>query len=250
MAAFGIGPVRAGQYMVSAEDGINPGARAGEGVDRALVVRDGIETRTALVFDRGGSIRGVVLDAAGSPAANVWVNAEQAAGDSPRSALPATALSGASKRVLTDLDGRFALDGIAAGARYSVRALDPHGSAVVQRDVAPTDNLQLRLLAPGSIAGVVVDRAGRPVTNFSLQANNRDTGTGLQSNVADGEGRFALEELAPGPIDLTISTASRETAMRSIELAPGQELAGLSVVLEQDPTLSATAAPEQPPATP
>jgi hypothetical protein len=246
---FRIGPLLAGRYVISADDGINPGAQRGDDDQEQVVVRDGEVTHAVLVLDRAGSIGGVVLDANGAPAPDVWVSAEHSA-SSPASPSIAAALSGASRRVLTDLEGRFTLDGLAAQARYTVRALDPGGSAVVARDVAPSDQLALRLLAPGSIAGVVVDRSGQPITQFGVLIKNRDTGSALQRNVSDLRGYFSVYEIAPGPLDLTFWSASGESTTRTIELAPGQRLNNLSVVLEQDSALAATESPAKPEATP
>jgi hypothetical protein len=246
---FRIGPLLAGHYVISADDGINPGVRSGEGEQDEIVVRDGEVTHAVLVFDRGGSIRGVVLDGSGAPAPDVWVSAEHSA-SSPAAPSLVAGLSGASKRVLTDLEGRFTLDELAAQARYTVRALDPHGAAVVARDVAPSDPLELRLLAPGSIAGVLVDRSGQPITQFGVLIKNRDTGSGLQRNVSDVRGYFSVYEIAPGPIDVTFWTASGESTTRAFELAPGQQLTRLSVVLEEESALAATADPAEPQATP
>lgn len=187
-------------------------------------------TQIELVLDRGGSIEGRVLTATGDPAPNVWVNAESQSAKDGASPL-AGALSGARRRVLTDLEGRFNLAGLATDQRYTLRAVDPYGAAVVRHEVATGHDVQLRLLATGSIAGVAIDTAGHPVTEFTLRATNPATGSGMTRTVLDGGGRFSISELAPGSIGLSVENSAGDTGEVELDLAPGAQLTDVRVVL-------------------
>ncbi len=104
-----------------------------------------------------GTIEGRVLDVSGTPVADVWVTAVPAQ-------LSLTALAANGKRVLTDIEGRFAFARLKPES-YSVTGNSAWGET--QPTVVETGGTaQLVHRQYGSVSGTVRDRYGNPVTSF------------------------------------------------------------------------------------
>jgi hypothetical protein len=235
---FRVGPIAAASYVVSADDGVNPQVRASAD-DGRVTVGEGATARVKLVLPRAASLSGRVSDERGAPAANVWVSASRAtvAAGGGLAQLPAF---GPGQRVLTDGDGQFALEGLVQGARYTLRAIEPYGSAAVVKDVTPGSPVQVRLPAPATIAGAVLDAGGQPVPQFSIQVTSLASGSVRDHTVADAQGRFALSDVAPGKVRLALVTPYGESAGQELELPPGARAEGLRVVVRPAEQLAAS----------
>ena len=165
-------------------------------------------------------IAGRVVDDAGTPVAGAEVKVNR-----PRLP-PATARS--------DADGRFVLGALVAGEQVRLAA-SAAGHAVARTPPieAPADGVGLVLPRAASVAGVVVDGAGRPQARVLLHASPRPapgsspTWNGSWSAESDEEGRFELEMLPPG--DLVLAAGSASTVVDG--LAAGERREGVRLVV-------------------
>lgn len=99
--------------------------------------------------------------------------------------------------VHTDAEGRFRFERL-AGVSFSVWAkADGYGVALRER-AAPGESVELFLPPLRSIAGQVLDDAGRPVSGARLHAVSRRTALPHEA-VSRGDGVFTLEGLGEGP---------------------------------------------------
>ncbi len=154
-----------------------------------------------LTLKRGGTIRGVVLDVNGKPAAGAIVISEDQGAES-------------------DAQGAFRLTGVEPGVR-SVQAVWKEDFAV-RRDNLRVRRGQdveapLRLARAAAIAGTVIDETSRkPVAGARVAASSGGMAFGRRrmerSLRADAKGKFRLNGLASRPYAVT---ASREGYLSS-----------------------------------
>jgi protocatechuate 3,4-dioxygenase beta subunit len=240
---FRAGPLPAGDYTVRAEDGVNPPAgmpgvpSSVEGGTRAVTVADGEELRLSLVIARGGSIRGRVVDGAGKGLANAWVEASYEPSDGASalwSSLPFLPVANRGGRTLTDPDGRFVIEGLQeAGVRFSLLVQQPGGSSTRKPHIEVGAEVEITLPAVGSLSGVVVTAQGDPVSAFTAQVRNTETGSTHEARFHSPSGSFVFSGVAPGPLQLQVFDERGERAEMSLELAPGTERAGVRLVLTE-----------------
>ncbi|WP_435021791.1 carboxypeptidase regulatory-like domain-containing protein [Tundrisphaera sp. TA3] len=124
----------------------------------------GGDREVAVALKPGVTIRGRVVDDAGSPV--------EGAGVSPQITNPKPNWAGFvyldELRTKTDRDGRFTLEGMPEGATCDVVA--EGRSAVRRKALSPTDEAMnlVTLQGEGAIRGRVVTPGGRPVRNFRI----------------------------------------------------------------------------------
>lgn len=108
---------------------------------------------------------------------------------------------GGVRRWSTDGDGRAALGGLAARARYRlvVRAPSAEWQTAVRPAWAPADT-EVRLEPALRVGGVVVDDDGAPVPDASVWVEGPDGTSSVVS--VDAAGRFEVGGVAPGPVRL------------------------------------------------
>jgi hypothetical protein len=225
---YRIGALPEGQYTLTADDevNLNPSVQAKSAVQVTAGAVASVELRLA----SGGAIRGHVSDERGERMPNVWVAATRSSAEAANAAAAFSAI-GPNKRVLTDTGGDFVLEGLAPGARYTIRASEAYGSAVAVRDVAPGAELALRLPAPAAIAGSVVDARGAPVPVFSVQTLNTDSASARVQQVHDAQGRFSLRGLSPGHVEVAIMSPAGSVGTQHLQLSPNQNLSSVRMVL-------------------
>lgn len=235
---YRIGALLEGEYVITAEDevALNPPLTARD----TARVASGSVVRVELVFPRGGAIRGHVSDERGERIPNVWVAAARSSSEAANPSAVFSAI-GANKRVLTDAEGEFLIEGLTADARYTVRASESYASAVVVRDVAAGAELALRLPSPATISGVVVDEQGAPVPTFAIEAKSADALSTRQVQVRSSDGRFVLRGVSPGRVELSASTPSGSAGMQHLQLASNQQWKDARIVLNRKAEASSVA---------
>ncbi|MHC4972967.1 MAG: sigma-70 family RNA polymerase sigma factor [Planctomycetota bacterium] len=173
------------------------------GFEAASVAVDGAGELAPVVLKRGHRLTGRVVDDDDRPVANAWVRfwrKDRAAGRSNW----ATA---------TDANGHFVLEDVpAVEGGISTWARDLlHGEA---RTLTPPvhEEVTLRMTAAHAIAGLVLDRDGRPLAGARVTAirTDRRGGRGGQAEAwCDRKGRFDIRGLAEGVFRLK-TTARNE----------------------------------------
>ena len=200
-----------------------------------LVVHQG--STVDLVAPATAAIRGVVLDADGSPVAEAVVSAlATTALSSPEQraeALRDRSAAGSKGSVLSDAEGRFTLPGLVAASTYTVLAQRRGGGVARAEAVATGGAIELHLQALASLHGQVTGVAA--VSGLSVELRRSDAGTRLrESFVLDG-GRFTFDKLAPGAYDV-VAVAREGRGQAHVELVAGRD-AILSVALVANRTL-------------
>ncbi|MCU0724416.1 MAG: carboxypeptidase regulatory-like domain-containing protein [Planctomycetes bacterium] len=192
-----------------------------------IVVRVPEKTTVDIVLDRGNSIAGVVLDAAGAPVAGATVGVR---GDSvgmvmrPGGDFREQILRGSwSSQAVTGGDGRFTLTGFEEEpVDISVRA--PGYAPGEAAGVAPgTRDLEIRLARPGRITGTVVDAATEAPVEGAWVSVAGDSGR------TDAGGRFDLTDVKPGDQELSASADGYVAARLPVSVKAGEETGGVVV---------------------
>lgn len=137
----------AGAYSITGDDGMNPAEPLWGTAAMPVEVAAGASLHWRTEISRSGVLSGRVLDEAGQPARGAWVNAKAAVDFDPQSQPLVSMMSGAARRVLTDRDGRFAIDRLAPGARFAVRASRVTGGEALFDARVPQQGIELRLTA-------------------------------------------------------------------------------------------------------
>lgn len=178
--AFHLAALPAGRWRVEAEA---PGFAPSElELEPALLGSEGL----TVTLEPAAALRGRVRTAEGAPAAGARVTLE---GEGPRAA------------ARTDPSGAFELSGLRPGGFVLTAHLRGAGPAFAAGELAPGEQaaLELWLAAPHTLAGEVVDGAGRPLAGAVVRVVEE---TGERTARADLAGAFTLTDLGPGPYRL------------------------------------------------
>lgn len=171
----------------------------GSATSRATRVED-VRRAVELDLDAGGAIEGRVVDQHGTPVAGFVV-----------------AASGA--HATTDADGRFSIDQLAAGQYQLAVAVArdappvawvggaPRSVVLASGDARIRDVRLVVIVEPSTIAGTLVDLAGAPVPDAVVRAAGATTRS-------DGEGRFVLRVVGPGPFTIDALVGGNRVAHR------------------------------------
>ncbi len=198
-------------------------------VDAAELSPDDDETSTEAV-DRALNV--VVLEPSGQPASDARVQFANDGTLTPRA-------------VMTDGDGHARLDPPRdfSTARILVRhpSAIAHLSPPIDLDSPPQGAIEVRLVAPQIISGVVLDEAGNPVkARVSAALEPSVEWVGLERHVrlagwsnADAAGRFELSDLRPGEWRLTAEVRDRRRLFAQARAAAGTE--GVRLVVRRPP---------------
>jgi len=241
--SFALEGLRPGTYRVAAMRGGDFGWRAalrapGKGDDdvagQPVRVVAGETAHARLVVEsQSSAIRGRVVDPQGSPITDAYVDAE-------RESESAAAAAGGARRsmrwswartpVLTDTDGRFALEKLSAG-RYTVRGFRRGGGEALAEGIAAGASVTLTIRRTGSIAGKVVVAGGRPPETMIVTLGDRQTGFSRTEHFFRTGGELTVRDLPAGSFEIAVS-APEGTGHTVAQLAEGQNLTGLSIELE------------------
>lgn len=178
---------------------------------REAQLTTGRTTELALALRPGVTVRGVVVDRAGSPVADAWVALQPTAPLGPAT-LPDECGAG------TDADGRFVLPTVAAGS-YTLLVDHPAYPRLVRPDswfggAATATDQRLVLAGGAAVTGFVrpwqPDRTGEVVFT-------RTDGPSRRARIRD-DGSYHLEGLTPGPYRVAVQSGRATTAARIAEL--------------------------------
>ncbi len=211
-----------------------------------LVVPEG-KGRTDLgtvMLAPGVAVRGKVTDPKGNPIAGAEVRAAAAQGETMP--FPLRMREQGAADALTAADGLFTLEDRAPGESLDLTVSHPqYGPGSAPAVSVPTEQPVRIVLQPTArVSGKVTGPDRRPVagahvgmsemTSMSLRggASRMLTIANHQSTVTDEEGAFSFDNVAPGPIEMSANAPGRQRAkLEGLELAPGQELKGVELVL-------------------
>mgnify|MGYP001166039988 CR=1 FL=1 len=157
------------------------------------------ETRTVQVLP-AGSVRGVVVDAAGEPVADAAVQANPADRATPPRVLD---VAPAARRTNSAADGTFAFESLAPGTWWIGVARDERhapAAAMVPVGVARRTETTLRGTNGNVPAGPARDAAGRACADVTIDLRIDDEY--IDSCRTDAEGRFRFAALPDGPCEL------------------------------------------------
>lgn len=146
----------------------------------------------------------------------------------------------------TDASGRFELPPDASGCKALVTSLEHDSLPPVVIEAGKKNRLEVG--SPGSIAGVVVDDVGHPVTEyviaveqFTTSDGERGSARGLREQVKDPLGNFELKNLSPGRYVLVATARGKPpTQSSAVEVENGRKTSGVRITLGKGATVSGT----------
>jgi hypothetical protein len=239
---YEVGPLEEGSYATYVDDGVNPLVRIG-GPASQLAVRAGATTQADVTLGRReGKIAGVVRDDSGAPVPNVWVQAlPSSVAQDVKTEMRQMQSNEPPKRSLSNDDGTFELTGLVDKGTFDVVAERPLGGKAKSESVTTGASVELVLEALGSIAGTAVDADGKPIDHLMVQITNTRTGQRRNEVLYDPTGKWRLESVTPGPVQIAAADRHRSLAIIDVELAPKQQLDGIKLELRAAKPLPAAA---------
>jgi protocatechuate 3,4-dioxygenase beta subunit len=230
-----------------AVDGILPGnvmVKTGDRLAETMVMRttSGPESTTVtvqpgvtpppvqLILPKRGSskIAGVVVDNRGQPIGEALVRA--------RSEGPNPVFG----RAISAEDGTFTISGLTSGS-YNLLLSHPNFPETARSGVGvDAEPVRLVMTQGSTVAGILVDTAGKPVPTFKISARSDGAakvppvpGEGEQPLVVmDGAGTFELTRVPPGECEIVASTSNGAVAKTRVSLAPGERKSGVRLVMD------------------
>ena len=230
---YHFGPIPPGAYQVEIRDGVNPIAHAGV-PDGWVEVRSGETVVVEATYGgHSGTIRGRVLDGSGMPLENVWVAAESSGTSRDGLAeLIGFLTHSADARCLTNVEGRFEINGLVETAAFSVVASHSLGGEARIDGVSVGQNVELTLSTPGALGGVALDSAGRPAVYFRVEVRGKENGQRLSAQFGpEAQGIWRMDHVAPGPIEIDAQSPQGVAAIVR-ELASSQQLTDIELRLQ------------------
>lgn len=207
------------------ERGAAPDSDAPEWTARTTSAESGGKD-VELVLGAGHTLRGRLVDDLGEPVAGGFVDAVPSEED-------ATLREGI-ETVESRADGAFELAGVPDG-EWVVRAARPGQPPHFETVVLPDDRgdeLVFVLDRSATIRGRLLDATRSPVDGASLSAaTDRLWGTPLGARAVGG-GRFALENLRPGDVEVRVTAPGYSTSTTTFELGPGETRDDVEIVLQ------------------
>jgi protocatechuate 3,4-dioxygenase beta subunit len=184
-----------------------------------------------VTVDRGISVSGRVVRPDGTPVSAAIV-------DAPTLFAPRTAD--------TNSDGTFTLTGLAAGpAVLTAHSIDGNLSSPPVTVTAPAKDVTLTIPRGARIEGRVLDRATQqPVADFAVSLPSRsqrtyDFGPREEKTIHADDGSYAIDNVPPGAVDLTVRASGYVTGSRGdINAEDGKTVTGIDIQLDRGATIS------------
>ena len=189
---------------------------ASEIVSRTL--QSGESVDVVLTIDDPVSLAGRIVDTRGGPIAGAKILAVR------------RGMSSSNQSVVSDENGEFRFDSLAA-ATYNLHASKEGVGKTWRKQVpAPASGIELRLLLPGTIRGVVTTSDGVPLDTFSVRIvqatlsldGNTGQSTKSASRFTGAGGLFELKFRPPGRYHLVASAPGYGAATAVVEVASGE----------------------------
>ncbi len=236
--------VRAGGYRVVASREGKTLRRRGTSDDdlqgERVEVKAGAAAQVRLVVEAAtGRITGRVVDAAGQPVTDAFVRAEResdAAGAQKGQALRGARWGWSRQPAVTDLDGKFALEGLQPGT-YTVLAYRRGGSEAHADGVALGKDVTLTVPATGSLAGTV-SVGGEAPRELTIAVVDKQQGIWRTETFFMTGGIWTVRDLPAGSYDVTGKAVGGQVTVEKVALADGEQKAGLALVLAGTVTIT------------
>ena len=193
------------------------------------------------------TLEGVVVDTDDRPVEGAEISWYDGRLGGPAASRMGELLDPAGLRTTTQLDGRFEIDPLTAGAtvELSVSAEGFVRERIVGL-IAPTekpssaaDRVRVVIRRGATLAGTVVDGNDDPVGGARLRVGRVDRSIGIgsgqetQHGRTNAEGRFEIGGVRPGTLFVHVQTRERGSARHDgIELGPGERRDDLRLVLD------------------
>jgi protocatechuate 3,4-dioxygenase beta subunit len=191
-----------------------------------------------VILAPGVAVEGRVVDAQGQPVAGAEVTLGESSDHMP--AFLALNLE-SSPAAVSGADGFFRIEDRAAGETVDLLARRTGYAPAGVPGVRVPPELPVRIVLTPSLAveGRVVDQDGEPVASAMVIAFPADLMSGSMTDaqqpgnaLSDTEGRFRIEGMSPGAIEVHAMALGRQQAvLKNLEIRPGQDLTGVEVVL-------------------
>ncbi|MBC7974348.1 MAG: carboxypeptidase regulatory-like domain-containing protein [Myxococcales bacterium] len=162
-----------------------------------------------IVLAAGSDLAGIVVDEAGRPVPEAYVE------------LSASARGVLGETMFADEHGAWRMHHLATDT-YTVRASSSTHVAtedlvLAHEGTRATSGVVIRVEPGGEIAGIVVDATGRPVEGAQVRA-------GTASETSDARGEFVLRGLAAEAHSVSVATSTLGAMNQDVELARGQHV--------------------------
>ncbi|HEX6903732.1 MAG TPA: carboxypeptidase-like regulatory domain-containing protein [Thermoanaerobaculia bacterium] len=132
----------------------------------------------------------------------------------------------------TDGDGRYRIDGLAAGPLSAEASHETFGRAIRELDLQPGENvLDFELDGRGEVSGLVLDGLGSPVAGARVRLLATPFSGPSSQILSQPDGRFTVRGLAAGTYDVSASKEGLGQTRAPVSVQVG-EAAGQEVVLE------------------
>lgn len=174
-----------------------------------------------IVLPPGSRVAGRTVDERGQPVSRALVRVSRTGtGNSRGFSMPL-------RSVVTDESGRFEVENLEAGAvTVSANAPGLRPTEIANLELAPgkdLDDLELVMRAGAVVAGQVVGPDGKPVAGAQVEVERSTPGgVFLPPARSDGDGRYRLEGLEPGPRVLAATHSSHPKAVKDLDVQAGE----------------------------